>query len=109
MTAPLETLTLPAPPRMDFCAECGNPFHAHAGGPLGKLYCSRPCQLARNARRTHGGYKLYDAVMQWRIERPDGALGDLTALADQLAHEERKIRDRRCARIKEAKATLKKA
>ena len=86
------------PPIPLFCAECGDIFHPKREH---QVYCSLACNQRHHRRRLLGGLKLYDAAMKWRIERPCGALGDLTFIADELAHIERGLRDTRRARINE--------
>lgn len=84
------------PPRPRHCAECGELFYQKREH---QIYCSLKCNKAHHKRRLLGGLKLYDAAMRWRIERPCGALGDLTFIADELAHVERGLRDARRARV----------
>jgi hypothetical protein len=54
-----------------------------------------------------GGLKLYDAAIQWRIERPKDALSDFTALVDALANDERERRRKRKEAITAHQAALK--
>lgn len=79
-----------------FCAECGKPFYRTQRT---KIFCDGECRQTAWNRRVSGGFKLYELVMKWRIERPKNALNQLTAEADLLAAEERDVRCRRNARI----------
>lgn len=101
-------LAAPSPtlPELRYCAECGHPFYPTR---VDQIFHSRPCKIAKHQRRINGGLKLYDAAMPWRIERPRGALVELTAVADQLAAEERIINKKRCEVIKAAKEAAIKA
>lgn len=79
-----------------FCHECGKPFYRTQRT---KIYCDGDCRQTAWNRRVSGGFKLYELVMRWRIDRPQNALAELTSEADMLASEERIIRRRRDARI----------
>lgn len=95
-----------APPRLPplaFCAECGGPFYVTQPN---KIFCDGGCRQTQWNRRVTGGFKLYEAAMTWRIDRPEGALSDLGSIVDQLAAEERIIRRRREARIKRERGQI---
>lgn len=86
---------LKAPPAA-FCAECGNPFYRTQPN---KIYCGGTCRQRQWNRRVNCGFKLYELAMRWRIERPKGAISDLQHVVDDMAGEERIIRDRRARTI----------
>lgn len=92
---------LPKPPAPRFCRECGSLFYTTDGR---QKYCGSRCKTTRNNRAVKAGYKLYWAVVNWRIDRPRDALSELTSLADQFATEERLIRQARAKRMKEHRA-----
>ena len=86
------TSLLPATPALRFCAECGHGFYPKRHD---QTHCVAACNRAKHKRRILGGLKIYDAAMKWRIERPNGALSELGAIVDDLAHEERVLREKR--------------
>lgn len=88
-------------PPIFFCAECGNPDYKTMPN---KVYCGETCRQKAWNRRITGGFKIYEAAMTWRIERPKDAMSELTSISDQLAAEERIIRSRRAANIKRHQA-----
>lgn len=92
-----------APPPLMHCKECGEPFYLTRPD---REYCSETCRNTHNQRRITGGLKLYDLAMRWRIERPRGALGDLTHAADLLAQDERERRAARKAVIEEQRKAV---
>ena len=83
-----------------FCDECGRLFHPKEAK---NRFCRAECRKAHHGRRMLGGMRLYDLAMEWRRNRR-GAWRELSALADQLAGEERLIRKRREERIATIKA-----
>lgn len=86
-----------------FCHYCGNPDYLTKPN---KKFCSEACRQAHWNMRVTGGFKLYEAVMAWRIDREKGDFQELTAIADQLAAEERILRRRRAANIERERASL---
>jgi hypothetical protein len=90
-------MALKAPP-IFFCAECGNPDYRTMPN---KIYCSETCRQKAWNRRITGGFKLYELAMRWRIDREKGDMAELTGIADQLAADERMLRARRAANIKQ--------
>ena len=97
---------VPRPPEIRYCEEDGKPFYPKR---VDQIFCCFECTQKHHRRRNEGGRRLYDAAMPWRIDRPRNALVELTAVADQLAAEERIIRRRREETIAAAKAAAKKA
>ena len=88
-------MNLPSTP----CLECGELF---VRVPVTRKFCSARCTQAHHNRRIMGGLKLYDAAMKWRLDNSrakKGLLTALTAIADQLASEEREIIKAREAKI----------
>jgi hypothetical protein len=99
---------LPKEPTLKFCAECGEPFYPTRYDQIHCKTKSPDCNKQKTKRRVCGGLKLYDAAMKWRLggTHKKGTMADFTAIADQLACEERLIRNKRDARIAEAKKLL---